>query len=461
MKKIIFYLLIIGLGIYLIFITTYQSDFSNKIKSKLSAELRHDLKKYLFPYKYIKTQEKMIEDLRIQMGQLMTEVDEDIIIKQKLESVYFMKDGNEEIIEINKKNFRIKNYYMSQNKIIRGIYNTRPASLYLDYFEGNLFFLSSIGIIAYSDNINYEKLEFKQIKNNLDTFLTEAQLRKNKWFSTKDLSIIGDKIFVSFTNELRKDCWNTSILYAELNYEELFFEKFFVPKECVQEISGYTKLTGHQSGGRIVDFDKNNILFSVGDYNFLDLPQKNNSIFGKILKINKQTKKYNIFSMGHRNPQGLFYDVKNNYVLSTEHGPEGGDEINFIDVNNKNIPNYGWPISSYGEHYGGKDDQRNKNLYLKYPLFKSHKKYGFIEPIHNFTPSIGISEIIGIGNKNYIVASLGYGALFDITLDKNNQIIAINEIVIEERIRDLVFKNNKIFIYQETTGIIGIIDLET
>ena len=59
------------------------------------------------------------------------------------------------------------------------------------------------------------------------------------------------------------------------------------------------------------------------------------------------------------------------------------------------------------------------------------------------------------------MASLGYGALFDITLDKNNQITVINEIVIEERIRDLVFKNNKIFIYQETTGIIGIIDLET
>ena len=460
MKKFFIYLLIIGFGIYFIFIIIYKSDFSIRIKNKLSAELRHDLKKYFFPYKYIKDQQQIIEGLRIQIGQLMTEVDEDTLIKQKLESVYFTKDENEEIIEINKKNFRIKNYYMSQNKIIRGIYITRPASLYLDYFEGNLFFLSSIGIIAYSDNINNEKLEFKQIKNNLGTFLTETQLRKNKWFSTKDLSIIGDKIFVSFTNEVKKDCWNTSILYAELNYEELFFEEFFVPRECVQEVVGYTRLTGHQSGGRIVDFDKNNILFSVGDYNFLDLPQKNNSIFGKILKINKQSKKYNIFSMGHRNPQGLFYDTKNNYVLSTEHGPEGGDEINFIDVNNKNIPNYGWPISSYGEHYGGKSDLNN-NLYLKYPLFKSHKKYGFIEPIHNFTPSIGISEVVGIGNKNYIVASLGYGALFDITLDKNNQIIVINEIVIEERIRDLVFKNNKIFIYQETTGKIGIIDLKT
>ena len=66
-----------------------------------------------------------------------------------------------------------------------------------------------------------------------------------------------------------------------------------------------------------------------------------------------------------------------------------------------------------------------------------------------------------LAQKYVPFASLGYGALFDITLDKNNQIIVINEIVIEERIRDLVFKNNKIFIYQETTGIIGIIDLKT
>ena len=185
MKKFFIYLLIIGFGIYFIFIIIYKSDFSIRIKNKLSAELRHDLKKYFFPYKYIKDQQQIIEGLRIQIGQLMTEVDEDTLIKQKLESVYFTKDENEEIIEINKKNFRIKNYYMSQNKIIRGIYITRPASLYLDYFEGNLFFLSSIGIIAYSDNINNEKLEFKQIKNNLGTFLTETQLRKNKWFSTK------------------------------------------------------------------------------------------------------------------------------------------------------------------------------------------------------------------------------------------------------------------------------------
>ena len=38
--------------------------------------------------------------------------------------------------------------------------------------------------------------------------------------------------------------------------------------------------------------------------------------------------------MGHRNPQGLFYDVEKDQIISTEHGPAGGDEINIIDTSN-------------------------------------------------------------------------------------------------------------------------------
>ena len=48
--------------------------------------------------------------------------------------------------------------------------------------------------------------------------------------------------------------------------------------------------------------------------------------------------------MGHRNPQGLLFDKQNNIILSSEHGPTGGDEINIITENS----NYGWPIASYG-----------------------------------------------------------------------------------------------------------------
>ena len=44
-------------------------------------------------------------------------------------------------------------------------------------------------------------------------------------------------------------------------------------------------------------------------------------------------------------------DSKKNIVFSTEHGPAGGDEININFSPGKIIENFGWPISSYGEHY--------------------------------------------------------------------------------------------------------------
>ena len=52
-----------------------------------------------------------------------------------------------------------------------------------------------------------------------------------------------------------------------------------------------------------------------------------------------------IFTLGHRNPQGLAA-INNNYY-SSEHGPKGGDEINLL-IESKN---YGWPTASYGTKY--------------------------------------------------------------------------------------------------------------
>ena len=81
--------------------------------------------------------------------------------------------------------------------------------------------------------------------------------------------------------------------------------------------------------------------------------------------------------MGHRNPQGLYFDIENNFILETEHGPKGGDEINLIEVdrgNENKIQNFGWAISSAGEHYRGKIEANKK--YEKYPLYKSHLEHG-------------------------------------------------------------------------------------
>ena len=49
--------------------------------------------------------------------------------------------------------------------------------------------------------------------------------------------------------------------------------------------------------------------------------------------------------------KGLVYDDLNKTIISTEHGPKGGDEININFDFENNLNNFGWPISSYGEHY--------------------------------------------------------------------------------------------------------------
>ena len=165
--------------------------------------------------------------------------------------------------------------------------------------------------------------------------------------------------------------------------------------------------------------------------------------------------------MGHRNPQGLYYDRENNFLLETEHGPQGGDEINLIELNDivdDQIPNYGWAVVSAGEHYGGKIP-RNEEKYKKYPLYKSHTKYGFIEPLKSFVPSIGISEITGVKNNKYVASSLKDKSLYFFEL-KERQIVSMERVQVFERVRDLRVKNNKLYLFLEDTPSIGIINME-
>ena len=187
--------------------------------------------------------------------------------------------------------------------------------------------------------------------------------------------------------------------------------------------------------------------------------KKKNNVNGKIIKINLNNQSYELFSMGHRNPQGLVLDNLENIILETEHGPKGGDEVNIIYFKNniiKDIPNYGWPISSLGEHY----NDPNGDKYKKYPLYKSHIDNGFVEPIKSFTPSIGISEIEKIGKRKYVFGSLGNKSLYFFKLDENNNIENTQQVIVNERIRDLKFHENKLYLLLEDSPSIGIISLK-
>ena len=95
---------------------------------------------------------------------------------------------------------------------------------------------------------------------------------------------------------MKKECWNTSLLTQEINYEYLDFQILFSPSECVSTKNIDQEFNAHQSGGRIENFDDRNLLFTTGEYRNRYLAQDNNSTFGKILKIDKQNGTSSIIS---------------------------------------------------------------------------------------------------------------------------------------------------------------------
>ena len=359
-------------------------------------------------------------------------------------------------IEIQLENDLRLNKYTFLSGFETGISNSFPGSGYIDFFENNFIVLSSRGILGYRKFENNE-FSFNQIENNIQQFIGKSQFKKHKRFSIKDLKIHNNKIFVSYTDEIKDNCWNISIIYSDFNFSKIDFKKLFSPNECIHSINNEdNEFNAMQSGGRIIGINNENIILSIGEFRSRYLAQNINSVNGKLIKINTINSNYEIISRGHRNVQGLLYDNDENYLLFTEHGPAGGDEINLLDFNKQSINNFGWPIASYGYHYSDKLDISRKN---KYPFLKSHSLYGFNEPLKYFTPSIGISEIIKVDTKSYVFSCLACKSIFFFKLDEKNKLYELLKIEIGERIRDMVFKEKKIYLFLEDTASIGIIEL--
>ena len=148
----------------------------------------------------------------------------EIEIKKKLEKLEFPKYRSSEINLYNKK--KKINFYKSNNQLVRGINNFFPGSGYLDLYENKLFLISATGLIGYSENSYSDSITFNQINNNINDFLSLDEINKGNWFSVKDLLVVNDNVYVSFTNEQKNNCWNTSVIVAKLNYEYLNFSNF-------------------------------------------------------------------------------------------------------------------------------------------------------------------------------------------------------------------------------------------
>ena len=202
------------------------------------------------------------------------------------------------------------------------------------------------------------------------------------------------------------------------------------------------KSSGGEHFGSRIAIDKDGFIFmSVGERNKRDRAQDLNSHQGKILRLTKEGKAPadnpfvntksalpEIWTLGHRNPQGLIID-RDGTLLEAEFGPRGGDEVNIIQ---KGF-NYGWPIITYGKEYWG-------------PTIGTKEKAGLQQPLYKWVPSISPSGIMIYSGQafpkfegNLFLATLASSHIHRVVMDKNRKIQKEEELLSDlgERFRQV------------------------
>ncbi len=438
-----------------------QTKFIQEIKYIIPENIKQFVKKKIFVFRYNESLENQINFQNQRVEDAYKAIEE---IFEYGYSFKFSKTSTD-VIDLNKSKIKISKFSLDLLT-----YNG-PRS-YLQYYDEKLFLISGTGklLFTFEENILKENLLFYKIDSNI---LKISGKQNQELVQVKDFLIDDNKIYVSYLNKKKENCYENKIIYGDLSQEFIEFELFFSTNEC-------KKYATPSVGGNLSIYKNNKIIITIGDYycyereqlDFCEknLPQSKNSYLGKIISINKKNKETEILSMGHRNSQGLFYDKDKNMIWSTDHGPEGGDEINIIKEPDREYNNFGWPISSYGKHYEGPGLEKKYEIA---PLNKSHNAHGFIEPLKYFTPAIGISQIIKLENFFYdekieiYVGSLGFDldegdlSLHNFILNKKLEILEHNIIPIYDRIRDIEYisKHNKMILFLENTGSIAILEI--
>lgn len=198
-------------------------------------------------------------------------------------------------------------------------------------------------------------------------------------------------------------------------------------------------------GSRITFDDKGHVYFGVGDRGVRDNSQNTRNHAGTIMRLKRDgsVPKDNpfindpqylpeIYSYGHRNPQGLHYDKKTQRLWEVEHGPRGGDEINLIEASK----NYGWPVISFGKEY-----------WAPIAVGESTKKVGMEQPVKVYTPSIAPGSLVVYRGKafpewegNILVSALKLTHINRVELNEQGQAVAESRLLesFGERIRALL-----------------------
>ncbi len=196
-------------------------------------------------------------------------------------------------------------------------------------------------------------------------------------------------------------------------------------------------------GGRMVLLPDQSLVLTLGDgFDYREQAQNKTNHLGKIVRLQQNGSvpadnpfvgqaavAAEIFTLGHRNVQGIVYDTATGKLWSHEHGPKGGDELNLLQAG----VNYGWPVATTGIDYTG----ARISPFTRFT--------GMAEPVYQWSPSIAPAgmtlyrgEAFPQYQGNILITALAGKALHRLVLD-GDKVVEEEKLLTEldSRLRDV------------------------
>ncbi len=327
--------------------------------------------------------------------------------------------------------------------------------------HGKLFFLSL-------DDLQFHRLNIEPPPNGrrelyaYDDRESPPKYEADDWHRYTDVAYNNGYIYLIYSHfDLELACFATRVSRLAVTAPIIEFradvhdwETIFSSQPCFGFRDRRHAYAGQQAGGKLaVSVDGKRLFMTIGDYEFDGLnvpnyPQDRTVDYGKVLELDLESEsKRRVVSIGHRNQQGITV-TPDGAIWSTEHGPQGGDELNLVIEGG----NYGWPYETYGTLYGQRD----------WPVAENKGRHErFRQPSWAWVPSVGTSSVTYVRDfhetwdGNLVVGSLKGMSLFRVVTD-GAHVITMERVEIGERVREIIGHRGFLLAYMDTGNIFRI-----
>ena len=177
---------------------------------------------FFFTYNYVISKKNRVKILEEEIIKLQSEIDSIPIYQESLTLSDFVTQK-----------FTVKNInYTFRKKKVSDLTTSKHGSIgtsYIQSNDGKLFVASANGIFSFIelDQFFLENAKLNIIRSNIKEIVKNPKFYARSAYGIKDLLIHKNKFYISYINELKKDCYNTSILVSDMSSKKLTFKKFF------------------------------------------------------------------------------------------------------------------------------------------------------------------------------------------------------------------------------------------